>query len=273
MFHLSCLAICVCAGVIDRVELPRLRLLLEEREGKLYSVDHADLSICSEAYLEAFPELEPLLRGLPHALVLVNANNEPHVLLPLDRVPRPFIMSSPFTTELVIDRVSWRHLTTRYLLLPVHVSLSFVRTPTLASALYLLLLRFLSRNYDDLQRLVISVSTDTELQDEEEAILREISAVRDDHPNAHAARLHLSLSLADAPAVVKFAMAWDVPDNTYKYLNKLSHIAMRSRLTKKQELAIITIAQEQIAKEDVIKKVLSTLGEKRVKVCSPCIFV
>lgn len=35
-------------GMIDLVELPRLRLLLEERNGRLYSVDHADLFICSE---------------------------------------------------------------------------------------------------------------------------------------------------------------------------------------------------------------------------------
>jgi hypothetical protein len=126
------------------------------------------------------------------------------------------LYSSPFTTELVIDRVSWRHLTTRFLLLPVHVSLSFIRTPTLASALYLLLMRFLNRNYADLQRLVISVSTDTELQDEEAAILREISSVRDDHPDAHAARLHLSLSLADAPLAVKHTITWDIPDNVYK---------------------------------------------------------
>lgn len=243
-------------GVIDLVELPRLRLLLEERQGRLYSVDHADLFICSEEcvfdpmsnqrcalqslpclsrstrhsvffitdwicvldgrYLDAHTELQPLIRGLPHSLVFVNSNNEPHVLLPLDRVPRPAIMASPFTTELVIDRVSWRHLTTRFLLLPVHVSLSFLRTPTLASALYLLLMRFLSRDYEDLQRLVISVSTDTDLQDEEEAILKEISSVRDDHPDAHAARLHLSLSLADAPLGVKHAITWDIPDNLYK---------------------------------------------------------
>mmetsp|Transcript_7246 Transcript_7246/g.21392 ORF Transcript_7246/g.21392 Transcript_7246/m.21392 type:complete len:5155 (-) Transcript_7246:1654-17118(-) len=252
-------------GQIDLVELPRLRLLLEERHGRLYSVDHADLFICSEEYLTSHTELAPLVSGLPHSLVLVNSNNEPQVLLPLDRVPRPFIMASPFTTELVIDRVSWRSLTTRYLLLPVHVSLSFIRTPTLASALYLLLLRFLNRDYEDLQRLVISVSTDTELQAEEAAILTEISSVRDDHPNAHAARLHLSLSLADAPLSVKHTISWDVPDNLYKYLCKLSHVAMRSRLTKDQERTIVEIAIDQIAKEDVIRQKLKSLSKKELQ--------
>jgi hypothetical protein len=52
----------------------------------------------------------------------------------------------------VLDRVSWGYLTLKYLLLPIHVSLSFVQTPTLGSALYLLLLRFLNRDYVDVQR-------------------------------------------------------------------------------------------------------------------------
>ena len=54
-------------------------------------------------------------------------------------------MSAPFSTELVMNRanVKWyATLDTRYYLYPVHISLSFMFTPTLASALYLLLLRF-----------------------------------------------------------------------------------------------------------------------------------
>ena len=137
---------------IDWVDLPRLGLLLRERGGQLYSVDHADLAICDEAFLAARPQLAQLLQGLPHALVLVNANNEPSVLLPLDWTPRPRIGASPFTTELVVDRVSWGPLATKYLLLPVHVSLSFIQTPSLLSVLYLLYLCFLNRNYADVLR-------------------------------------------------------------------------------------------------------------------------
>jgi hypothetical protein len=57
-----------------------------------FSVDHADLFVCSDAYLESHAELAPLMRGLPHSLVFVNSNDEPHVLMPLDRVPRPNVM-------------------------------------------------------------------------------------------------------------------------------------------------------------------------------------
>ena len=250
---------------LELVEMPRLRLTLTERNSKLYSVDQADLSICTPEYLTERPALRELVAGLPHALVMANSNEEPSILVPLDRPPRPFIGSSPFTTELVVDRVNWRPLATRYLLLPIHVSLSFVRTPTLLSGLYLLLLRFLNRNYADVQRLVNSVGTDTELTDEEAAVLKEISSVRDDHPDAHAARLHLTLSLTDAPQSVKSAIKWDVPDNLYKYLNKLSHVSMASRLDKEQEIVACELALDQIAKEDVIRATLKSYGQEIVK--------
>jgi hypothetical protein len=42
-------------------------------------------------------------------------------------------------------------LDTPYYIYPVHVSLSFMFTPTLAQALYLLLLRFLHRDYNEVR--------------------------------------------------------------------------------------------------------------------------
>jgi hypothetical protein len=70
------------------------------------------------------------------------------VLVPSIHPVRPFIGSAPFSTELVLDRTDkdwYEALDTKYYLYPIHVSLSFMFTPTLASALYLLLLRFLHR--------------------------------------------------------------------------------------------------------------------------------
>ena len=165
--------------VLDLVELPALGMMLEEKNGRLVSLDHADLAICDEKYLQARPELLALVEGIPHALILANSNDEPQVLIPLHRPVRPFIGSSPYSTELVLIRkgaARW-DLPTKYLLLPVHVSLSFVHTPTLASALYLLLLRFLHRDYDELHRLIAGVGTDAPFTAEEESIMDEIATV------------------------------------------------------------------------------------------------
>jgi len=151
--------------------------------------------------------------------------------------------------------MTWSGLSTKYLLLPIHVSLSFIQTPTLASSLYLLLLRFLNRDYVDVQRLCSSAGTDSELTDEETAVMKSISNIHDGHPDAHAARLHLTLALLDAPWEVKAVIGWDVPGETYKYLNKISYVGMASRLDKDSEGTIITLALELMEKEDLIKKV------------------
>ncbi len=54
----------------------------------------------------------------------------------------------------------------------MHVSLSFMFTPTLASSLYLLLLRFLYRDYNEVFRLVNTIGTDTEFSPEENYIFQ-----------------------------------------------------------------------------------------------------
>src|SRR5690606_9864250 len=98
--------------------------------------------------------------GIPHSLLLSNANQEMLIMVPSIHPVRPFIASAPFSTELVLDRTDkeWSEaLDTKYYLYPVHVSLSFMFTPTLASALYLLLLRFLHREYDSVVRLVNAI--------------------------------------------------------------------------------------------------------------------
>jgi len=250
---------------VDIVELPRLQLTLEERNGYLFSIDHSDLRICGESYFHQRPEVVRLTQGIPHSLVMVDSNDEPQVLIPLVRVVRPVIGSSPLTTELVLDRVSWTSLATKYLFLPVHVSLSFLQTPSLSSALYLLNLRFVNRDYTDCMRLVSSVGTDTVLTKEEEQVVRSISAVRDEHPDAHSLRLHLTLALMDAPEEVKSMLSWDVPDQQYLYLNKLTYVSMSSRLEKEAEKDTIDASLEQIRKEDVIKSVLRSYDEKTVK--------
>ena len=74
---------------------------------------------------------------------------------------------------------------------PVHVSVSFMFSTTLASALYLLLLRFLNRQYHSVARLVDTVASDCELTREENNCLQHLNSSRnssDQHPDAHGGR-------------------------------------------------------------------------------------
>ncbi len=99
----------------------------------------------------------------------------------------------PFSTDLVIDREDsvWiGNLSQRFYLYPIHISLTFVMTRTLNSGLYLLLLRFLHREYDAAFRLCDAVATDAKLSPEGEQTLAQFGeAAADLHPDAIAVRL------------------------------------------------------------------------------------
>ena len=168
------------------VTLPRLKLTFQARRVgevvRLFSVDHADLFITNDC--DALTA--SLIAGIPHSLVLSNSNGELSLLVAADAPVRPNISSIPISTELVIDRHSrqWAAaLENPYYLYPVHISLSFLYSTTLASALYLLLLRYLNRQYQAVVRLVDTVSTDTKLTREESSTLHFLTKhSRDTHP-------------------------------------------------------------------------------------------
>lgn len=129
-----------------------------------YSVDHADMYISNDRH----ELVQHLVQGIPHALVMSNAQDEKQLLVPVVCPFRPVVNSQPFSTHLVLDRCSdvalaqwYSALTQRYFLYPVHLSLSFLMTKGVNSALYLLLLRFLNRDYAAVNDLTDSIATDT----------------------------------------------------------------------------------------------------------------
>ena len=168
---------------------------------RLYSVDHADLFVTNERS----PETTELLAGIPHSLLLSNSNGEISVLVPSVPPVRPKIGSVPFSTELVLDRsdAKWAAaLENPFYVYPVHVSLCFLYSTTLASALYLLLLRYMGRQYRAVVQLSDTIASDTDLAAEEAQSVAFLNSPRnsaDGHPDAHACRLKISLVMLDSP--------------------------------------------------------------------------
>ena len=224
---------------VELLELPRLKLNFQSRKDekgvtRLYSLDHVTLFVSNERSALT----SKLISGLPHSLLLANANGEVMVLVPSIHPVRPIIGTAPFSTELVLNRVNKEWNTAvqdvRYHLYPVHVSLSFMFTPSLSSALYLLLLRFLHRDYAEVFRLANSIGTDTELSVEERAIFSALKDNADAHPDAHACRLKISLVTADSP----MKPGWDVTHTMSRYISKLSHVSAHCRMTHAEELQL-----------------------------------
>ncbi len=99
----------------------------------------------------------------------------------------------------LVDRLSskWHgNLKSKYFIYQVHVSQTFLFTPTLSSALYLTLLRLMYRDYEEVMSMSSSIATDGEMDDEEKQILNLLETAADDaHPNAHACFNKIALNM------------------------------------------------------------------------------
>lgn len=225
---------------IDLVELPRLKLAFTARlddmgQLRLFSVDHADLFISNERnHLTT-----AMLDGLPHSLVMSTLQGEMQVLLPVVKPVRPSIKGEPFSTSIVLDRndKSWNlALSQRYFLYPVHVSLAFLMTKGFDTALYLMLCRFLHRDYEAVFRLVDSIATDSKLSLEGSNTFKALSLTNDDwHPDAHAIRLKISLVTLNSDAEAP----WDITTQAARHALKLDRVSANCRLRSEEELQLL----------------------------------
>jgi hypothetical protein len=224
------------------VTLPRLKLNFHARADpsgqlRLYSLDHAHLFVSN---------LQPaeigVMRGVPHSLIMQDAHGELAILVPCFKVVRPVIDVNPFSTLVVINKADYHWLNscaTRYFLYPVHVSSSFLLAPTLASSLYLLLLRFLAREHTDAFRLAANVGTDAQLSPQERQIFDAFGDVKGSgiHPEAHAVRCKVSLHTLDSP----LDYGWYVPTEAALYLCRRSRISATCRLSDVEEELLMKI--------------------------------
>uniref|UniRef100_A0A6S8D826 ubiquitinyl hydrolase 1 n=1 Tax=Aureoumbra lagunensis TaxID=44058 RepID=A0A6S8D826_9STRA len=256
------------------IELPRLKLAFStkrDHSGKLrlFSVDHVDLYVEPDQRGAA---ASGLMRGIDHSLLLANKRGEQFALVPVIIPKRPFIRSQPFSTALVLDRegtyqgdydvgeeasravVTTRGGTlefpsTRFFLYSIHVSLAFVLPRGLASALYLLLLRLLKRDYSAAFRLCDSVASDVSLSPDELAIFYALAEANDDRaPDAHAVRLKISLVTGDSG----HSAPWDLTTEMAKYIAKLDHVSATCRLPASHELRLLESEKIALDEDDPI---------------------
>ena len=169
-----------------------------------------------------------------------NTQGEKFILVSTAKLVRPVIASCPFTTRLVLDRNDneWTDMMdTGYYCYPVHVSLSFMITTGLNSALYLLLARFLNRDYVAVTHLTESVASDVAFSNEERSVLHALYCAREDrHPDAHACRLRISLVLYGSGV----DLPWNITNEMAGYVTKLSHVSASCKLTLKEEHQILS---------------------------------
>jgi len=238
---------------IARIELPRLGVSFNAVESggsiRLECEEHAGLFLAQRRN----PALEGLLAGLPHALLLEARDGALSVLLPAGAIPRPAAYatdhanaaSTGLGSDLVIDRWNSQWVenigSTRHYVYPVHPSHSVISATTLASALYLSILRFVGRSYLDVLRLA-ELCVSEALPSPEEAQLWDAlahAASLDPSPDATAVRVKLALMVQGTPIEARLAAKWPPVADVLAYINAWPYISAQCRLTGQEELSAI----------------------------------
>ena len=247
---LTASAIATNQGAIHIIEFPRLKLKFQpkkEADGKIkmYLLEHEGWFISDHVESDESQKLlVNLLEGIENYLILENSARELQVIIANQDLFRPDISNRAFSRFIVPNRGSfgWQQsMDARYYLYPVHTSKSFLLYKTLGSTLYMALLQFLIRNYDNAFELLESCFIDTTFTIEEKWILNQFARTMSDlHPDAHACRIKLSL----ATGWSTYNPEWKLEVEFHKNLLKFDHVSSKCLLSLEEQHDVLQRCKE-----------------------------
>ena len=231
---------------IDLIELPRLRLTFEKRQGskgfiRYFCIEHGGL------YLAGFKEslgFHSLLYDLPHAVLLSNDDADYFVMLSGTSKPIIFRTSeTPPSSILTVTKsdADWveKAAESAYFLYPIHSSGCFMASKSVSSSLYLLLFRLLMGNYPEAFKLIESCVCDRPMTPQEHQIYSVISEMKYDiHPDANACRLKLYYVTYGCTDVMPYK--FNVEDEIYTYIYHFDAVSCSCRLSHDEEAFILS---------------------------------
>jgi hypothetical protein len=227
--------------------------------------------------------IQKLTQGLPQSLLLEDGDGR--FFLHVAATVRPRRVKLPPSvargqnavgiteeTELLMDRKDpvWVSNVgkTRHYMYPIHISRAFFFTPSLASALYMLMMRMYGGQYGEACRLITSCVSDTELTPEEQQTWDQIAALTDDmHPDACATRLRLWLITNGSKTMT---CAWTITQQLETYVAQRHRVSAACRFSLKDELLLLRQAgaeEARLARESIelAAKTRGFLSRRRAK--------
>ncbi len=192
-------------------------------------------------------KINSLLDGVPHGLVLENVDGDlalvvpaisPTVLTFTDNESEPCLLFYNRSSESSGPR------SISHYIYPIHISRAFLFTPTIESAMYLLLLRLLHKQYQDAFQLAESCVSDIMTSSVEASHFWDLIQDQQDdlHPNAHAVRLKLAFVAIN----LGYPVSWDITTELSFYISKLGSLSAMCRLSAQEEYYLL----QQIANKD-----------------------
>jgi hypothetical protein len=246
---------------ITRVELTRLKASFSVRRHTALDDSQRMLLFSADLpgfYIVDFDELpsqaKELVQGVPQMLVLCSLQHEWLLMVPNSKAVRPQVRPRPFSCEVVFDHDDneWKkNSEVEYFTFQVHQSGLSLVPKGLASGFYLLVLKFLGRDYQQACAMISSISTDAALTKQEQQILQLLSQIASDqHPDALACRVKIELALADCPV----NLPWDIRQVAGLYFTKLRHVSAGVRLSEREEYSLIRLCKDTTK----IQKIIAT---------------
>jgi hypothetical protein len=229
---------------IDMIELPMLKLTFERHVvsgiARYYCLEHSGLFISNYSPQQ---KIETLLDGLPHAILLENANTEDLFIL-LASIAKPFMIrhkDTSFLYEIALNRSDpqWRRNSAQspYFLYRVHVSGCFMFSKTFGSTMYLLLYRLMLRKYHDAFKLIDACVSDSVLSAQEQQIFDCLAKISDDfYPDGHACKLKFFLITHGCAKTMPFP--WDLSAEMDSYVEKSALVSAAVRLKPHEEVFV-----------------------------------
>ena len=239
----------------DIIELSRLGLTFRRNPAsqRLYCDQHAGYFISN--LVEKDSRLKALIKGMPNALLLEKDDGQLQFIV--SALASPFRSENQQTQIQTQEEISssshrvpnfpygaiyeyhdrdWvkKAAHVGHYVLPVHMSCQFLFTPTLSSALYLLMIKFFQRDYAAVCALAPSVVSDSTLDDNEQQLLEHLEYLSSDtHPDAHACRVKLSLALMGNEEYM--TCPWDFQHEYTQYCHLFPYVSNTCKLSPSEE--------------------------------------
>jgi hypothetical protein len=189
---------------------------------------------------------------LPHPVLLERSDDGAlYILLPAGAKPNvtwDYGSGGLADCKLDLDRTDQEWLNNlgdvRHYLYPVHMSRKFLFTPTLATGMYLMLLRWIDGQYGEVFQLADFCVSDTSLASDEEQLFFQIMKIAADDPSgdAIACRVKLMLVFHGTPMSdlkeKNSSASWSPTVQLNKYISRLAHISGRCRLSRSEEMLV-----------------------------------
>lgn len=230
-------------STVSMVELPRLRLSFKARDAggdggvRFYCQEHSGLYLSSHCCANS----ARLMKGLPHGVLLQNTSKELFVLVSAAVKISHTCLQPELFPEAFLDHSDAEWLENvgdvRHYLYPVHVSRMFFTMPSLAASLYLLLHRFLDRQYAAVAQMAPSCVSDSGLSPEEQQLWESLElTVLDQHPDATACRLLISCATVASRHLMP--CPWSDSKELAKYAQSRHLVSAACRLPLEDEDAL-----------------------------------